>query len=124
MNTLSQSTFHVETLIIWSLKPTEGFLSVGNDISLDSDTVVEITIGEVQIVFSRKQEPQINTHWTAPLDVASLKIELQHELLIALLNGPRWAHWNNAEIGSHLRFRRQNVEFERDLGHALYFFHI
>ena len=100
------------------------FSSVGNDISLDSDTVVEITTGEVQIVFSRKQEPQINTFWKAPLGSASLKIELQHELLIALLNGPRWAHWNNAEIGSHLKFRRQNVEFERDLGHALYFFHI
>lgn len=99
------------------------FSSVGDQISLDSTTLVEISTDKVQIVFSRNQEPQINMNWKSPVGAASLKIELQHNLLLALLNGPRWAHWNNAEIGSHLKFRRQNVEFERELGHALYFFH-
>lgn len=99
------------------------FSSVADQILLDSETLVELSTDEVHILFSRKREPQINMHLTAPVGVALLKIELQHKLLLALLNGPRWAHWNNAEIGSHLKFRRQNVEFERDLGHALYFFH-
>lgn len=45
-------------------------------------------------------------------------------LLLQLLKGPRFAHWNNAEIGSHLRFRREPDIFERGIYYCLYFLHV
>ncbi len=52
-----------------------------------------------------------------------LKISLSHNLLHRVLRGPRFAHWNNAEIGSHLHYVRQPNVFERGLYHSLCFFH-
>lgn len=45
-------------------------------------------------------------------------------LLFRLLRGPKFAHWNNAEIGSHILFERKPNEFERGLYYCIYFFHI
>ena len=39
-----------------------------------------------------------------------------------LLSGPRYAHWNNAEVGSHLTFHRRPDQHERALYHCLCFF--
>ena len=44
------------------------------------------------------------------------EIETDPRLLVKLLSGPKYAHWNNAEIGSHLTF---NVRGPRDLGLSL-----
>jgi UDP-MurNAc hydroxylase len=52
-----------------------------------------------------------------------VKISLDYRLLYNILRGPRYAHWNNAEIGSHLVFERKPNIFERGLYHALCFFH-
>ncbi len=41
-----------------------------------------------------------------------IAIECDPRLLKKLLMGPQYAHWNNAEIGSHLTFeRRGDMEF-------------
>lgn len=45
------------------------------------------------------------------------------KLLLRILKGPRYAHWNNAEIGSHIKFIRQPDIFERALYHVLLNFH-
>ena len=37
--------------------------------------------------------------------------------------GPKFAHWNNAEIGSHIKFFRKPNKFERDLHFAICYFH-
>ena len=52
-----------------------------------------------------------------------VKISLDYRLLYNILRGPRYAHWNNAEIGSHLVFERKPNIFERGLYHSLCFFH-
>lgn len=44
-------------------------------------------------------------------------------LLKLLLLGPRYAHWNNAEIGSHLRFFRKPNIFERQVYGSMNYFH-
>ena len=36
-----------------------------------------------------------------------VRYETDIKLLKRLLMGPRYAHWNNAEIGSHLKFFRK-----------------
>ena len=52
-----------------------------------------------------------------------LRITLDHNLLHRLLRGPRYAHWNNAEIGSHLHWEWRPHNFDRGLQHCLYFLH-
>ena len=49
--------------------------------------------------------------------------ELDLKLLTRILKGPKYAHWNNAEIGSHIKFNRNPNKFERGLYHAMNFFH-
>ena len=53
-----------------------------------------------------------------------VKVSLDNRLLFNLLNGPKFAHWNNAEVGSHLTFLRSPNKFERGLYHCLYFLHV
>lgn len=53
-----------------------------------------------------------------------VEYQLSLKLLNRILKGPRYAHWNNAEIGSHIKFRRVPNHFERGLYHAMCFFHV
>lgn len=50
-----------------------------------------------------------------------VRIRVDYSLLTMLLD--RKAHWNNAAIGSHLRFFRKPDEYERGLYHFLSYFH-
>ncbi|WP_099827034.1 MBL fold metallo-hydrolase [Oceaniglobus indicus] len=59
----------------------------------------------------------------APDADAFVEITVDRRLLGQLLKGPRYAHWNNAEIGSHLRYRRVPDTFERGLYYCLSAFH-
>ena len=52
-----------------------------------------------------------------------LKISLDLRLLYKILQGPRFGHWNNAEVGSHLTYDRSDDVHQRGLHHALCFFH-
>jgi|TARA_B110001469_G_scaffold127556_1_gene148960 UDP-MurNAc hydroxylase len=52
-----------------------------------------------------------------------VEYQLSLKLLNRILKGPKYAHWNNAEIGSHIKFRRVPNTFERGLYHAMCFFH-
>ena len=50
-----------------------------------------------------------------------LRIGIDYALLVRILDGK--AHWNNAEIGSHLRFYRDPDIYQRSLHFFLSFFH-
>jgi UDP-MurNAc hydroxylase len=52
-----------------------------------------------------------------------VQIDVDHNLLHRLLRGPRYAHWNNAEIGNHLKFLRKPNNYERALYHCMCFLH-
>lgn len=49
--------------------------------------------------------------------------KLNHRLLQRLLKGPRFAHWNNAEIGSHIQFERKPDIYERNVYESMCYFH-
>ena len=51
-----------------------------------------------------------------------MRISLQYSFLLMILT--RHAHWNNAEIGSHLLFYRAPDVYERSLTSALSFLHL
>ncbi len=52
-----------------------------------------------------------------------ISYELDIRLLKNLLLGPRYAHWNNAEVGSHVQYERVPNVYERGLYHSMCFFH-
>ena len=52
-----------------------------------------------------------------------VRISLDNRLLMRILSGPKNAHWNNAEIGSHLTFERKPDNYERGLYYCLSYFH-
>lgn len=53
-----------------------------------------------------------------------VQISVDKRLFKWLLLGPKLAHWNNAEIGSHLRYKRNPNIYERGLFYCLNFFHV
>ena len=52
-----------------------------------------------------------------------LSLSVDPRLLRSLLKGPRFAHWNNAEIGSHINFLRNTDTFQRDVHLIMSYFH-
>ena len=52
-----------------------------------------------------------------------VKLELDLRLLKWILDGPRHANWNNAEIGSHIIYQRHPDKYERGLYYCLSYFH-
>lgn len=56
-------------------------------------------------------------------DEAHVVFRTDPRLLQRILSGPAQAHWNNAEIGSHVEFERRPDVFDRGLYHLMNFFH-
>ena len=52
-----------------------------------------------------------------------VKYKTDIRLLKRLLLGPRYAHWNNAEIGSHIFFFRNPDVFDRNVYQSMCYFH-
>ena len=53
-----------------------------------------------------------------------VKFKIDKNLLFNLLKGPRFAHWHNAEIGSHIFFDRNPNIFERNVYFSMSYFHV
>lgn len=53
-----------------------------------------------------------------------VRISLDSRLLLRILKGPKFAHWNNAEIGSHLTFERKPNVYESAFYYVFCFFHV
>ena len=83
-------------------------------ISKTNDICIDFTINSFSVLSSNFYQNIQNY----------VRIELDTRLLLRLLSGPKYGHWNNAEIGSHLFFERNPNVFERGLYHVLSFFHI
>ena len=64
------------------------------------------------------------------IDLSKLKkdnfisFKVDPRLLKELLLGPRYAHWNNAEIGCHIKFNRKPDIYERGIHFCMNYFHI
>lgn len=98
------------------------FMSKAKEIDFRSDTKLVIRSKNVAFQLGTNSSVEI-------IPVASdliepfVRIDVDHNLLHRLLRGPRYAHWNNAEIGSHLKYLRKPNTFERGLYHCLCFLH-
>lgn len=52
-----------------------------------------------------------------------VQLKVDPKLLLWILKGPEFAHWQNAEIGSHIKYFRKPEIFERSLYYCMNFFH-
>ena len=51
-------------------------------------------------------------------------LHLSEKLFLNLLKGPRYAHWNNADIGSHIDYTKSNIhDYNYKLFNILAYFH-
>ena len=51
-----------------------------------------------------------------------IKLNLDLRLLNLILKGPKFAHWDNADIGSHIQYQRKPDKYDRQINHVLNFF--
>lgn len=88
-----------------------------------SDWNVYFTIGDEPYLVGVPLERKGIEVTQEPIDAASyLKVDMDPRLLRMILE--RRAHWNNAEIGSHIRFERQPDVYVYSLFHRLCYFHL
>ena len=102
------------------------FLKKKNEINYNSDYKLYINISEqkdLAIDFKSNSKYEIVSSDNYIKSEKYLRISLDAKLLLRILRGPRYAHWNNAEVGSHLKYQRKPNSFERGLHHSLCYFH-
>jgi UDP-MurNAc hydroxylase len=103
------------------------FLNKIEEIGFRSNTVIFISLPsskDLKIYLNGNNTYDIVDSNDYTFNDRYLRIETDFRLLLRLLKGPRYAHWNNAEIGSHLFIDRNPNIFERGLFYSLYSFHI
>ena len=57
-------------------------------------------------------------------DEPFVSFKVNSKLLSRLLKGPRFAHWNNAEIGCHILFNRKPDVYDRGIHFCMNYFHL
>lgn len=98
------------------------FANKAKEIAFHSDTKIVLKTDKRSYIFGTSL-PVKEISPSETVEEPFVQIWLEDNLLHRLIRGPRYAHWNNAEIGSHLRYLRKPDNFERGLYHALCFFH-
>ncbi len=58
------------------------------------------------------------------LSTGFITMEMDYRLLKSLLKGPRYAHWDNADHGSHISYRKVPNIYEKGIYHLMCYFHI
>jgi len=93
-----------------------------NNANLESDIFVKVN--EKSIMLDKnKNLLVVNSDEIDQKSRKYVRYETDIRLLKRLLMGPRFAHWNNAEIGSHLKFFRKPNTFERNVYDSMNYFH-
>ena len=97
------------------------FNSMRQSIGYNSDTKIIIPIEEDKnIEISCKGEGFKVSHIK---NEPYFQIDIDNKLLKRALSGPKHAHWNNIEIGSHALFDKKPDFYERGLYYSLCFLH-
>lgn len=96
-------------------KKEELFSNINTDILIDFGSKI------ILLPFNDKTVELKNIDYKHNRDF--IKLKLDPRLLKRILMGPKYAHWNNAEIGSHIEYFRQPNIFNRNLHLSICYFH-
>ena len=115
----------IEEILLKIPKSFEHFEEKRKQLRFSSDTQIIIKISEFQnILLSCKGDGfKIISKNESNTIKNFVKMELDLRLLKWILDGPKFAVWNNAEIGSHIQFSRNPDKYERGLYYSLSYFH-
>ena len=107
-----------------SKKAHERFLDKNliNNVDLKSDIFVKVN-GKSLMLGRDKNLSVVKSDEINQTSKNYVSYETDIRLLKRLLMGPKYAHWNNAEIGSHLKFFRKPNVFDRYLYRSMVYFH-
>jgi len=115
----------VEEIMLKVPKAFDHFEEKRKQLRFSSDTQILIKISDTENILlscngngfkiiSEKKSHEIKNY---------VKMDLDLRLLKWILDGPKFAVWNNAEIGSHIKFDRKPDKYERGLYYCLSYFH-
>ena len=92
------------------------------NLTLDTDVLIKL---KNKFIHLDNSNDQINLKELREIESINKYViyDLDIRLLKNILSGPRFAHWNNAEIGSHIKFTRKPDIFERKIYDSICFFH-
>jgi UDP-MurNAc hydroxylase len=93
-----------------------------NNVNLKSDIFIKVNEKSLMLSLD-KNLSVVNSEEIDKQSKKYVRYETDIRLLKKLLMGPKFAHWNNAEIGSHLKFFRKPNIFERDIYNSMCYFH-
>ena len=94
------------------------FKAKKDEIKFNSETKLIISLPDEKYIYidlSENTNYQIIEKFDTNNEDRFVKLNLDFRLLLRILKGPKFAHWNNAEIGSHITFERKPNIFERGL---------
>lgn len=113
-----------DTIIELSKKAHLRFLKKVNDlkIKLDFDVLLKFRDKYIHINNKKKSIEEKNKKDLKDIDKFVI-YDVHPKLLKRILLGPKYAHWNNAEIGSHIKFFRKPDYYDRRIYNAMSFFH-
>lgn len=103
----------------------EKFEQKRKSMNFSSDTVVLIDLvdDKTAIISCNGNGFEILSNVNTSQFSKFVKMSVDPRLLAWLLKGPRFAVWNNAEIGSHIFYERNPEIYERPLFYCMSFFH-
>ena len=91
--------------------------------STDTDVYIKLAEGEYALISMQGGGIQIVGYDRVRDSLKYVILDLDTRLLHKILKGPRYAHWNNADIGSHIKYTKHPNLYERGIYHTLCFFH-
>jgi len=111
-------------LISLCIKSFNRFDRKRTELKFYNETMIYIKINEY--VFAKISFNGTGIDFVKYIDdsVPYLSLSLPKKLLKRILLGPRYAHWNNAEIGSFITYFRSPDVYEREIYYCLNYFHI
>ena len=94
------------------------------EMGISSDTRVYVRLAEnLYANVSFRGEEVIFCQDAPGDDEPHIVFSVEPKLLKRILSGPRFAHWNNATIGSHVRFHRVPNRYEAPIYDVMNYFH-
>ena len=115
---------NIKELTDLSFRAYNRFNDKRKELKLKSDTNIYIFLNKeyaFKFPFNDKKPEIIKPNKIT--DKSYVYFKTNPKLLKRLLMGPRYAHWNNAEIGCHIRYYRKPDVYERGIYYCMNYFH-
>ena len=113
-----------DTLVTMMMEARKRVSSRAKEIGLSTKTVVYVDSGAGGLFRIRFDGNPVVDVTDRIYDEKYIRMTVDSRLLQWLLMGPKFAHWNNCEIGSHIMFDRKPDKFERGISQVMSYFHV